>query len=87
MKSIEKKIWPQFFVKAKNRQKNVEVRLADFNIAKGDTLVLREWNTKRKGYTGRALRRKVRAVHKVDMTKFHSLAKIKRYGLYAIELQ
>ena len=70
----------------KARQKNVELRLADFRIAKGDVLLLREWDPQRGKYTGRSLRRGVRRVHRVDMTEFHSISKLKKLGIYAIEL-
>ena len=53
MKIIEKKTWPEFFRKVKSGQKNVELRLADFKIKKGDILVLREWNPKKESYTGK----------------------------------
>jgi len=87
MRIIEKKIWPKFFRTVKARKKNVEIRLADFRIKKGDRLILCEWSPGRKSYTGRKISRRVQGVHKVDMTKFHSVRDLKRYGLYAIELQ
>lgn len=87
MRIIEKKIWPKFFEAVKARHKRVEIRLADFKIAEGDTLVLREWDPKANRYTGRSLRRKVGRVHRVDMTRFHSLTELKKHGLYAIELR
>lgn len=87
MKIIKKKTWPEFFKKVKARTKNVELRLADFKIGKGDIFELGEWNPRSKKYTGRILRRKVKAVHKINMSKFHSSAKIKKYGLYVIELK
>ncbi|MBI2055669.1 MAG: DUF3850 domain-containing protein [Candidatus Sungbacteria bacterium] len=87
MRTVEKKIWPEFFERVKARKKNVEFRLADFPIAAGDTLRLREWDPKRKAYTGRTLARTVKAVHKVQMFNFHPVADIKKYGVYAIELR
>lgn len=86
MKVVEKKIWPEFFRRVKARTKNVEIRLADFRIAKGDALLLREWDPKKRRYTGRTVRRRVRAVHRVDLFTFHSAALLRRYGVYAIEL-
>lgn len=86
MRIIEKKIWPGFFRQVKSRRKNVELRLADFRVGRGDTLLLREWDPKHRRYTGLLLRRRVKAVHHVDMMKFHSVAEMRRYGLYAIEL-
>ncbi|MBI5071763.1 DUF3850 domain-containing protein [Candidatus Falkowbacteria bacterium] len=41
---IEKKIRPEFFDKISNGEKNFELRLADWECAPGDVLVLREWD-------------------------------------------
>ncbi|MFW9878361.1 MAG: DUF3850 domain-containing protein, partial [Candidatus Thorarchaeota archaeon] len=35
---IEKKTWPEYFKKIVNKEKNFELRLADFKCKKGDTL-------------------------------------------------
>lgn len=86
MRVVEKKIRPEFFERIRARKKNVEFRLADFKIAKGDRLRLREWDPRKKSYTGRALTRTVKAVHKVQLFNFHPLADIKKYGVYGIEL-
>lgn len=87
MRIIEKKIRPKFFRLVKARKKNVETRLADFKISTGDVLVLREWDPKKKNFTGRVLRRKVRAVNRTYAHAFHSPAEIKKYGLITIELK
>ncbi len=87
MRTIEKKIRPEFFKLVKSRKKNVETRLADFKISKGDTLVLREWNPKKKNFTGRVLRRKVKAVNHTYTHTIHSPSEIKKYGLITIELK
>jgi len=51
-------------------------------------LVLREWDPKSKTYTGRILRRKVSNVSRVaDLFKFYPLKKLKKYGLYLIEMK
>lgn len=86
---IEKKIWPDFFQKIKNNKKHFEVRLADFKIKKGDTLVLKEWHPKTKKYTGRKLKFNAGFVFKIpkDMKKFYSSTNIKKYGFYIIELE
>lgn len=39
---IKKKIWPKFFEEVKSGKKKFEVRVADFNIKEGDTLILEE---------------------------------------------
>ena len=49
---IKKKTWPEYFEKIVKGEKNIEVRLADFKLNKGDILVLEEYNPKTKKYTG-----------------------------------
>jgi len=39
---IEKKVWPEYFEKILNKEKNFELRLADFECKKDDILVLKE---------------------------------------------
>jgi hypothetical protein len=87
MRIVEKKIWPEFFERVRTRKKNFEFRLADFTIAAGDKLRLREWDPKKNAYTGRVLTRTVKAVHTVQMFNFHPVADIKKYGVYGIELR
>jgi hypothetical protein len=86
---IEKKTWPVLFEKIKNNKTHVDVRLADFKIKKGDTLILKEWNPKTKKYTGRKLKFKAGLIFKIpkDMKKFYSDTNIKKYGFYIIELE
>lgn len=43
MSTIEKKIWPEFFEKVLSGEKTYELRLADWDCAPGDTLLLKEW--------------------------------------------
>jgi len=87
MNIIEKKTWPKHFREIKKM--HFEVRLADFKIKKGDTLVLKEWNPKTKKYTGRKLKFKVGLIFKIpsDMEKFYSKNDIKKYGFFIIELK
>ncbi|OHA01453.1 MAG: hypothetical protein A3H71_02255 [Candidatus Sungbacteria bacterium RIFCSPLOWO2_02_FULL_48_13b] len=87
MRTIEKKIRPEFFRLVKPRKKNVETRLADFKISAGDVLILKEWDPKKKNFTGRVLRRKVRAVNRTYTHTIHSPAEIKKYDLITIELK
>jgi len=86
---VVKKVWPEFFKKIKERKENAQVRLADFKIKKGDTLILMEWNPKTKKYTGRKIIRKAERVLKIpkDLKRFYSDKDIKRYGFYVIELR
>jgi hypothetical protein len=59
MKTIEKKIWSEYFDAVANGDKNFELRLADWEIDIGDTLILKDWNPKTKEYTGRQIERTV----------------------------
>lgn len=56
---VEKKIWSEYFDKVASGDKNFELRLADWDINIGDTLVLKEWDHSKKEYTGRELKRTV----------------------------
>lgn len=89
MKTIEKKIWPEYFQEILNGKKTFELRLNDFEIAEGDTLVLKEWDPNKKAYTGKKLERKVGYVGKWkidDLTKFWSKEEIEKNGLQVISL-
>lgn len=59
MKTIKKKILPEYFKAVKYRKKNFEIRVDEDNIQVGDLLVLEEWNGY---YTGEKLRRWVKYV-------------------------
>lgn len=56
---VEKKIWPEYFEAVEKGDKNFELRLADWDIKKGDTIILREWDPEKKSYTGREISRTV----------------------------
>jgi len=85
MVTIEKKIWPKYFELMKSGQKRFELRLADFKIKNGDILVLREWNPKKKEYTGRKIKKKVNYVLKFKLNDFGQKKEIEKRGLYVIQ--
>jgi len=74
---IYKKCWPEFFELVKARKKNVELRLADFDIRTGDILVLKEWDPKTKKYTGRELKKNVKNINKVEVLKMNAIEDVK----------
>lgn len=86
MAEIKKKCWPEFFELMASGKKNADMRLADFGLKAGDTLVLEEWDPKTKKYTGRKVSRKVRTVFKIDVARMHSLEEIRKNGFYLIEM-
>lgn len=88
MSVIEKKVWTDYFKNIKANLKHFEVRLADFKIKSGDTLILQEYDNRRREYTGRKMTFKVGSVLKIpqDMKRFYSAEQMKK-GFYVIELK
>lgn len=89
MNKIEKKVWPEYFQQILDGKKTFEVRLNDFEINDGDTLVFKEWNPDTKDYTGRELERKVGYVGKWkidDLTRFWPREDIEEKGIQVISL-
>lgn len=82
---IKKKIWPKYFKDVKSGKKKFELRLADFKIRVGDTLILQEWNPKKKKYTGRKVKKKVKYVLKFNLNDFGQKKEIEKKGLYVIQ--
>lgn len=87
MATVKKKIPREYFELIKSGRKKFELRVADFNIKDGDTLVLEEWDSKRKKYTGRKLKKKVGYILKFPLNKFGQKKLIEKYGLYVIQLE
>jgi len=69
MKTVDKKILPNFFEDVKKGIKTFEVRKDEDNIQVGDILILKEWEADK--YTGRELKKEVAYV----------LRDIPQYGL------
>ncbi|KYK27130.1 hypothetical protein AYK26_00350 [Euryarchaeota archaeon SM23-78] len=84
---IKKKSWPEQFQGMLDGKKNADVRVADFKVKEGDTLVLEEYDPKTKKYTGRVLKKKVKNLNKVRLTDFNTPEDIDKYGHWIIELE
>jgi hypothetical protein len=57
-KKVVKKVLPEYFQDIMDGKKDYELRLDDFNIEVGDTLVLEEWTSadpEKRQATGRVL--------------------------------
>lgn len=90
MKKIEKKVWPEYFQEIFDGKKTFEVRLNDFEIEEGDTMVLREWDPAARDYTGRELEKSVGYVGKwkiEDLEKFWPREEIDAKGIQVISLK
>jgi len=86
MAIIKKKIWPEYFDLVSSGKKRFELRLADFDINEGDTLLLEEWDPKTKEYTGRSTEKKVSFLLKFKLDDFGQEQEIKEKGLLVIQL-
>ena len=87
MAIIKKKIHPEYFEMVKSGKKKFELRLADFDISEGDTLILEEWNPETKEYTGKKLEKKVGYILKFNLDKFGQKKEVEEKGLYVIQLE
>ncbi len=85
MAIIKKKIWPRYFELITSDKKRFELRLNDFDIKEGDTLVLEEWNPEIKQYTGRKIEKIVDYVLKFNLDDFGQEKEIKEKGLLVIQ--
>ncbi len=81
---IEKKVIPVFFQKIFDGKKKFEVRLADFDCKPGDVLILKEWDPKKKAFTGRAVEKRINYVLKTKDLTFWKKEDIDRYGYQVI---
>ena len=88
MAIIKKKAWPELFEAVASGKKKFDIRLNDFEIKEGDTLVLEEWDPKVKEYTGRKIEKKATFVFKFKIDKlFWPEKDVKEKGLQIISLE
>lgn len=88
MAIIKKKILPEYFEAVASGKKKFELRLNDFEVNEGDTLVLEEWDSKTERYTGRKIEKKVSYIAKFKIDKlFWSEEEIKEKGIQIISLE
>ncbi|MEN9647690.1 MAG: hypothetical protein RLY57_494 [Candidatus Parcubacteria bacterium] len=88
MKTVTKKILPEWFETVKSGQKRYELRLADFEIQDGDTLRLEEWvgEGEHRKFTGRFIEKKIDYVRKVDMKDWLlKQPEINEKGMYVLQ--
>jgi ribosomal protein S17 len=86
MSRIEKKMWPESYEKVLSGEKTYDIRLADWTIEPGDTIVFREWDPSNKKYTGRIMQRKVGYVGKTKDWEVWPKEDIEKYGFQVISL-
>ncbi|MFA5207875.1 MAG: DUF3850 domain-containing protein [Candidatus Paceibacterota bacterium] len=87
MAIIKKKIPPDFYDLVNSNKKNFELRLNEFEVKEGDTIILEEWDPKIKEYTGRTIEREVGYVLKFKLNDFGQEELIKEKGLVVFSLK
>jgi len=87
MAIIHKKVWPKYFEKIIFGKKKFELRLADFEINKGDVLVLEEWDNNKKDYTGRKVEVVATYIFKTKGQTFWPKEDVDKYGFQIIQFE
>ncbi|MGC9059577.1 MAG: DUF3850 domain-containing protein [Candidatus Aenigmatarchaeota archaeon] len=87
MATIHKKVWPEYFDKIISGKKKFELRLADFEIDEGDTLVLEEWDKDKKEYIGRKVEVIATYILKTKDQTFWLPEEVEKYGFQIIQFE
>ena len=89
MAVIKKKAWPDLFEAVLQGKKRFDLRLNDFEITQGDTLVLEEYDPAKKEYTGRKIEKRVGYVMKFNPREpqFWPKEDVEKKGLQIISLE
>ncbi len=87
MAEIRKKIWKEYFEQIISGKKKFELRLADFEINEGDTLILEEWDKDKKEYTGRKIEVVANYVLKTKGLDFWPPEEVEKYGYQIIQFE
>lgn len=87
MAIIKKKIWSEYFNLVSSGKKKFELRLNDFEIKEGDTLILEEWDPKIKEYTGRKIEKKVGYILRFKLDDFGQKEGLEQKGLLVISME
>jgi hypothetical protein len=87
MAIIHKKVWSEYFEKIISGKKKLELRLADFEVNEGDTLVLEEWDKNKKEYTGRKIEVIATYIFKTKGQTFWPEEDVQKYGFQIIQFE
>ena len=85
MAIIHKKTWKDLFEKIITGEKKFDVRIADFEINEGATLMLEEWDEDKKEYTGRKVETTATYILKTKNMEFWSKEDVDKYGFQVIQ--
>ena len=87
MTTIHKKVWREYFEKIISGKKKLELRLADFEVNEGDTLVLEEWDKDKKEYAGRKVEVIANYILKTKGQTFWSPEEVEKHGFQIIQFE
>jgi len=89
MAIIKKKCWPEFFKKFCSGERTFELRLADFDLKDGDTLIFEEYDPDSKTYTGKSAKFYCsRVEHSAqNPLQFYDVEDVKEKGFWIIKLE
>ena len=87
MTTINKKVWREYFEKVISGKKKLELRLADFEVNEGDTLVLEDWDKNKKEYTGRKIEVVATSILKTKGQTFWLQEEVDKYGFQIIQFE
>ena len=87
MATINKKVWREYFEEIISGKKKFELRLADFEVNEGDTLVLEEWDKDKKDYTGRKIEVVATYIRKTKGQTFWSPEEVEKHGFQIIQFE
>lgn len=87
MAIIHKKVWTEYFTQILSGKKKLELRLADFEINEGDTMVLEEWDKEKQEYTGRKIEVIATYIIKTKDQTFWPKDEVDKYGFQIIQFE
>ena len=87
MATINKKVWRGYFEEIAAGRKKFELRLADFEVNEGDTLILEEWDKDKKEYTGRKIEVVATYILKTKGQTFWPPEEVEKHGFQIIQFE
>ncbi len=87
MAVIEKTVQSESFQRILDGSKKYELRLADFDCAPGDILLLKEWDPVTSTYSGRAIEKEITHVIKTKDQQFWSQEGVDKHGFQIISFE
>ncbi len=84
---MKKKMWPAEFNDVIAGKKKIDIRVADFDVSEGDTIIFEEWDPQLKEGTGRTIEKKVASIVKFGIDDYGQREQVEMNGIYAIGLE